>query len=102
MEASYTDSYVYPTQASQLVGPGPTTITMESTTINLSKGVNIAAASAAQAYSFITKHEGGDKCYHANNLTPTVTEQSGTVAGSIAAGNEGTPSTTTAPTYTCP
>ncbi len=102
MEASYTDSYVYPTQASQLVGPGPITITMGSTTINLSKGVNVAAASAAQAYSVTLKHEGGDKCFSANNLTPTVTEATGSVAGSLAAGNEGTPSTTTAPTYTCP
>ena len=102
MEASYTDSYVYPTQASQLVGPGPTTITMGSTTINLSKGVNIAAASVAQAYAMVTKHEGGDTCYSANNMVPTVTENSGTVAGSLVAGTEGTPSTTTAPTVTCP
>lgn len=101
MEASYTDSYVYPTQASVLRGPGPGSVLIGSVPLNLSKGVSLAVASVAQAYAMVAKHTGGDKCFSANNLVPTVTEATGTVAGAFAAGNEGTPSVTTAPTVTC-
>ncbi len=104
MEASYTDAYVYPTQASALRGPGPGAFTIGSVPINLSKGVNLAIASLPQAYALVTKHTGGDHCYSANNIVPTVVDQTGTVAGTggKTAGDEGTPSATTpGPTATC-
>jgi type IV pilus assembly protein PilA len=101
MEASYTDAYVYPTQASVARGPGPGAYVIGSVPINLSKGVNLAVASIAQGYALVTKHTGGDHCYSANNLVPTVTDATGTVAGAFAAGNQGTASATVAPTVTC-
>jgi len=87
MEASYTDTYVYPTQAAALSATGPTAFAIGSVAWNLSKGVNASVTSAAQAYTLMTKHEGGDKCYNASNVTPTVTEQTGSIAGQIVAGS---------------
>jgi len=101
LDASYTDAYSYPVQASVLRGPGPGAAVIGSESLNLSKGVSLAVTSIAQGYALITKHTGGDNCYSANQINSTVIENSGNVAATFAAGNEGTASATVAPTPVC-
>jgi prepilin-type N-terminal cleavage/methylation domain-containing protein len=104
LEASFTDAYSYPVQASVLLGPGPGTVQIESQNINLSKGVELAVASAQLMYAVATKHTGGDKCYGASQIQATVVETaatSGAPGGTFSAGHEGAPSNAVIPVVTC-
>jgi Tfp pilus assembly protein PilE len=99
MEASYTDAFSYPIQAGgTLIGPGGTG-QIGSQTVNLSKGVVLAIEGLAQAYSLMTKHDGGDRCFHANQFVSTVVENTtnATTGATLTTNAEGTPSTTAEP-----
>jgi prepilin-type N-terminal cleavage/methylation domain-containing protein len=91
MEAAYTDAFTYPVQGATLSAAGPAQATIGSVTINLSKGIRLSSRSALQAYTIMSKHIGGDNCYHANQEVTTVVEMGGSVAGNLAAASAGTP-----------
>ncbi|MDQ6974928.1 MAG: prepilin-type N-terminal cleavage/methylation domain-containing protein, partial [Mariprofundaceae bacterium] len=85
-EAFYTDYNAYP------VGQGPSfnkivwpSATGASAKWNLSKSVKgiskNVSSTLLQTYALLTKHTAGDKCYYANDGTPTVKEQIGGTTG---------------------
>ncbi len=88
MESYYTDNNAYPTNASStgnLSSGAPGSLAWGSTVWNLSVSVDAFVASAAtgqpQAYSLETKHNSGNECYWASNVTPTVQKLTGGTAG---------------------